>query len=504
MCNNDLKVKLLPTAIPPLVGYMEDAQPLSIVFTNQNAYEWIYTNYVQLVYEEPMNVANQPLKFYKPTFTGEMWDAVIPWLVEFKLTTDMIKAFNIDIIELIITAIDMDKYVILLLDEYYLPFRIQYKKFHNTHETFIYGYSEKKHEFYGIAYTKDTNHYNKFSVDMDDLKNGFLNTHEGYEPRRTVKMLSHKEGMFYEFNKKILIRYIDDYLNSFDSLSRYSEFVKTKGGRVYGISIYDSLKSYLSNSDINIIPMQILLEHKQLMIDRINFIKDNEFAYDCDYLLDKFKNIHNLTRMTKLTYMKFSLTNNTKLIDNIIDILDNVKNLEIEAMEYLKNKLINDRNIEENILYSRCGCWNEIAYLIPKIDDTLIIKDVELILINEKTKGFFGFGNEEVLSRYQLPIYIGINAMNNTIFVMDGNCRKEIINIKLESGKKYKFQFLIDIKNNKFSLTASYNDYFYVLENLNFQSGCNLRYIDKLLLHHENSYRFKIKDLVNQNAHSTT
>lgn len=488
-----LKEKTLPVADPPLVGYMEDAQPLSIVFTNEQSYEWIYSNYVQLVYEDPIIVNNQPLKFYKPAFTGEMWDAVIPWLVEFKLTKDMLKLFNIDIIDLIIKSIDMDKYVNLLLDEYYLPYRSEYNKIHFTHDTFIYGYSEKKQEFYGMAYTKKTHHYDKFSVKMKDLRKGFLNTNEGYEPRRTVKMISHKQGMSYEFNRKILLRYIDDYLSSFDSLSRYSEFVKNKGGRIYGISIYEPLLTYLFNSSgrTNVIPLQILLEHKQLMIDRIVYIEKNEFAYDLKDILEEYKKIYKQIRIAKLKYMKYSITYKEQLVDEIRNLLNEAKKMEIIALELFKNKLNNISEYNKpGIFYSRCGCWNEIAYEIPLNDNKIYFN---LVLINNDAKGLFGFGNAKTLSGYLLPIYIGFDVRVNQLYIMDGESTKHITGINLESGGKYKFQLVLNKTDKQYSMTVSYKDKSVIINSINFRFGCEFEYINKMLLYHENSNRFKVE-----------
>ena len=51
-----------------------------IVALKKCNYEWIYSNYIQLVYQDPDRFANQPL-FYKLSWrTGLIWDADCPLL----------------------------------------------------------------------------------------------------------------------------------------------------------------------------------------------------------------------------------------------------------------------------------------------------------------------------------------------------------------------------------------------------------------------------------------
>lgn len=107
--------KCLNVKMPSLTGYLEEAHPLSVVEYYDMAKEWLYSNYITLVYGEPLNNSGQPLKFFKLTIDGIGWC--------YKLPTS---------------------------------FSVFYKSEHFLHALFLYGYDTEKNIFYIMAYHKKT------------------------------------------------------------------------------------------------------------------------------------------------------------------------------------------------------------------------------------------------------------------------------------------------------------------------------------------------------------
>ncbi|WP_432409055.1 amino acid adenylation domain-containing protein [Wukongibacter sp. M2B1] len=85
------------------------------------------------------------------------------------------KKHSDNIIEDIITALDVHKPVIIWIDCYYSPIRRdEYKKKHLAHTLLIYGYDESKKVFYTIEHTNQYSfNYRKRLISYSDLANGF-------------------------------------------------------------------------------------------------------------------------------------------------------------------------------------------------------------------------------------------------------------------------------------------------------------------------------------------
>lgn len=105
-------VKILDVYKTPLSGYLEDAYPLTVALSSESSYEWIYSNYIQLVFQEPRKYDNQPVKFFKLSCkSGYTWDSDCPLLCCDTISRDMMAEIGIDIIDYICKAIYNKHYV---------------------------------------------------------------------------------------------------------------------------------------------------------------------------------------------------------------------------------------------------------------------------------------------------------------------------------------------------------------------------------------------------------
>ena len=81
---------------------MEDAYPLTVAITKESSYEWIYSNYIQLIFQNPIRFDNQPIKFYKLSWTsGLVWDADCPLIKYDTVPKQIIDSIGIFVLQLI-------------------------------------------------------------------------------------------------------------------------------------------------------------------------------------------------------------------------------------------------------------------------------------------------------------------------------------------------------------------------------------------------------------------
>ena len=181
--------KILPIKIPRITGYLEDAHPLSIIECYPETFEWINSNFIQLVYEEPIYSNDQPLKFFKHSSLGKSWDYKNPYLNYYDVPLDLYKEANIDIILFIKSALKRNFYIELYLDEFYLPFKRFYKKEHYSHETLIYGIDDDY--IYIMAYDKKIGKYISIKTEKINIARAFYNNNEQYMFKRKITLLSY-------------------------------------------------------------------------------------------------------------------------------------------------------------------------------------------------------------------------------------------------------------------------------------------------------------------------
>lgn len=156
------------------------------------------SGYIQLVYQNPLKFENQPLKFYKLSLnTGFVWDADYPLLNYERIPHSVLSSFSIDIIDLMIHAINNNKYPMLYIDEFYLPYRAQYQETHLIHENLFYGYDEEKETMNVLAYVTENGRYSfrPFEVSFSFVREAYLNSLLEYngELKDSVILLSNKK-----------------------------------------------------------------------------------------------------------------------------------------------------------------------------------------------------------------------------------------------------------------------------------------------------------------------
>jgi hypothetical protein len=493
--------KKLRVGKTPLNGYMEDAYPLSVAVTNSQNYEWIYSNYIQLIFQNPKRFDNQPVKFFKLSCrTGYVWDTECPLLNYDKVTRNMLNSMRINIIDFICNAIEHSCYVLIYLDEFYLPYRSQFGKQHYIHESLFFGYDYNKKELYGLAYVTGENEYEfkEFSVSMDEVVQAYSTPFYEGEQKERVTLLSCNHEKFYEFDILAVKNQIYEYINSIQSDQKYCLINNPKDNYIFGISVYDELVNYYSTSSIekSIIPLHIIYEHKKVMLDRILFMIENNYIEYNESLLIGYKKIITDANISKEVFIKYYLVQTEHSLQKLINIIKNIKEQDMKLMGLLY-ELINVATLskESIYMYSRCGFWNDIAY---DLNETLLNRFeiiFRLYIINNKSKGYIKLSNEDVICQYCAPITLIIDAENEQFSIEDNEEKIMLSDIKCTAHNMYKVKIFVDLKRKLYSIELECMNQNSKYLNINFMSETEIKHINKMIVFHENSYRFAISDI---------
>lgn len=496
--------KKLANQETPLNGYMEDAYALTVAISRDSNYEWIYSNYIQLVFQDPIKYDNQPIKFYKVSFkNGYIWDADCPLLCYDSITRDMIEMLNIDIIDFICKSIFYNNYVKVYLDEFYLPYRFLFKNKHYIHESLFFGFDYEKKELYGLAYVTDKTgyHFKEFAVNMDDVRQAYYAPiGESVQKERIVLMSCNREK-YYEFDKENVKRSIFEYINSVQTDLRFTEINNPNESYIFGISIYDELIAYYKNGakTKSVIPLHIIYEHKKLMVDRIKYMVENQYISNAQDIIDNYLCLIDKSYKCKLLFLKYKYADNDTTYQRLEKCIYEIKAQDEELMERLY--LLLDEKVECSGIdykYSRWGLWRDVAYPLGKRIHNSFEIAFYLHIINDKSRGYIRVTNEKCLNNYYAPFILKFDAGKEQFFIADSFDKNNVVleGIKCKKNNVYLVRFIIDLANRKYCIVISESNQLIKHESIYSEEvGKKLQYINYIAAIHENSYRFAVSKL---------
>ena len=496
----------------PLNGYMEDAYMLTVAITKESNYEWIYSNYIQLIYQNPSKYDNQPVKFFKVSYkNGYIWDAECPLLCCDTITRDMLEVINIDIIEFICKSIFQDKYIKIYLDEFYLSYRMQFKKEHYIHESFFFGYDYEKKELYGLAYAIDKAAYQfkEFTVSMDEVRRAYNAAFIESVQKERIMMLSCNCEKYYEFDIKIVKNSIWEYINSIQTDLKYGEINNPNKDYIFGINIYDELINYFKGDvkSKTVIPLHIIYEHKKLMYDRIIYMIENQYiSYEQNIIEDCLK-IINETYICKMLFLKYSFSDTIHNYERLISCLKKVKKHDRDFMEklYLTIDKEESCNLSE-FKYSRWGLWRDVAYPFSEMMSNSFEIAFNLHIINDKSRGYIRVTNENCLNNYYAPFILKFDTRKEKFFIADSFDETNVVleDMECKRNSVYLVRFIIDLSKCKYIIVISESNRLVKYEGTySVEVGEQLQYINYIAVIHENSYRFAVSKLKYNNTENS-
>jgi len=238
--------KILPIVDPPIKGYPDFAYMLSVILNYQEGYEWLYCNYIQLIYDE-VDLKNS-IRFYTPDYNGTTWRPLNTTLCYQLLERNTILDLNINVVDYITYAIDNGFYAMMFVDEFYIPNRWAYKKMPYHHVLFIYGYDKENEMFYTAGYDARMT-YTTDLLSFENFVEGFKNDKESiFFENNCIRLMKHDIARYkYKFSPSVVVEQLEEFLYSKDSSLKYgTDFTKQRN--VFGIKTYDALIRYLKTT----------------------------------------------------------------------------------------------------------------------------------------------------------------------------------------------------------------------------------------------------------------
>lgn len=312
--------KILPIVMPPIETYQSLSFVLGVLLAYDNLENIMYSNYISVACNNTSSFQNMKLKY-----TEAMWEDYRKMGIA---EMDLYHIKNIgkkECVDFLKERIDQGNYLLFYsVDEYFLSYTKEYRKVHNKHDTYVYGYSEK--DLYVMAY-KDLK-LQLFCVPTDEIVHGLYAT-----------MNRSEDSSFCTFRPRGDVNIQIKYDVTVEKLNEYIQGGNING-KIYGIDTYEvilkcidasiELCSQGCQSNIDLRVFRMLWEHKKMINKTLKKLFGDISAFET--IFKEYAELEQQAQLVFYLVMKYNMTRQKKILVNV------------------KNKIINLKQLEKRIL----------------------------------------------------------------------------------------------------------------------------------------------------------
>ncbi|EPR14071.1 hypothetical protein [Ruminiclostridium papyrosolvens] len=260
-----------------LTTYLNYSLPLCAILTDDSLYSWFYQHFVQLytLTDDNGNLWVDYLEhrdFYRDVAENKIYD--------YKRLSE-----EKDIVEFIINKINQGCYVIIFVDEYYLPKKLSYMSNHFLHQLMVYGYSNQTETLMTIAFNeKGVFTSNEYTYKI--LNQAYELGKENYQSspvwvlNETAEIIKPKNNIeTYNFKLDLFLEELKIYLSGDGNYSMIRpNNLETNGRQAsFNFKVHDELILHLNDliqgkNTMDFRYMHLMFEHKSIMHKRLEYI----------------------------------------------------------------------------------------------------------------------------------------------------------------------------------------------------------------------------------------
>lgn len=304
--SRELKIKVQKD----LRTYLTYALPLCAILCDDRLYHWFYQHFVQLytLTDENGNLWVDYLEdrdFYKDVAEYRIYDYSSLSHLE-------------SIMEFVVDKINEGYYVIIFIDEYYLPGKSNYQINHYVHQLMIYAYDNQNQKLKTIAFDRNQEfisteyEYAQFIQAYEEGKK-YYESSGIWVRNETVEIIRPREiTNIYPFNLELFLKELKTYLLGQGEYSKIRpNNLETNGTKAsFNFCVHDELIIHLNNlidgkDTMDYRYVHLLFEHKLIMYDRLKYIFSNFKTKDeLVSLLEEYSRIVKETQIARDFFIK--------------------------------------------------------------------------------------------------------------------------------------------------------------------------------------------------------
>lgn len=320
--------KVLPIATAPINYMLNYYVHHAIANTDEQVKEWLNSSYMQmwcLKNHKNWKILSNKMPFIKKRIRRNL----------------QTKSFNpADLLKMIVSCLNKGYYFDIKIDWFVLRDEVTDDAF--SHGIFINGYDAEKKIFYISGYFPPKAHEVRHStITWESFLFGFYRISKTdirkYKLKRNCNGFSiskFKLGIESYYNSKMSLNYI--FRNfTFTSLTK----------KDYGIKSHEYIRTNVQkvlNSNLKIeriiTPLKGFKQFMEAMVIRLKYVSEKGYFSDMDNIIENYKKVAKYYDLIMILALKFQSTEDTKLLEQIIDLSKKSDDLEKATLKELISK----------------------------------------------------------------------------------------------------------------------------------------------------------------------
>jgi len=339
-----LEIKLPVSANPSVRGYLHHAFQMAVLDTCERAIPWKHMNFIQLVSN---GETAYPVTFYMPDQFGYNWSMLSPFFEYQVINRRFIQDNQLDMKKLVIDSISKGYYVYTYINESYVPGTIARNRSINfNHMILLHGFNEATREVIFLGYA-DNGEFNERTMAIDELEKAYYdNTYQfpRYEDCFYMYRISDNRDTDITFDVSVIVHQLENLLYSRKEGTNVFDFRAHESNKLlYGFDVYDACLSALAQMAagsiyVNVVPIHILMEHKRLMVDRLQYI-EGLFPHSLQRYVQSYAKLSRSYESLRNLVLKCRISNNRKALEPAMDKLRELVKEERGVLESLLESL---------------------------------------------------------------------------------------------------------------------------------------------------------------------
>jgi hypothetical protein len=346
------ETKVLPVKLDnENIAYLHYSLPLAVVLADERLVPWYYEHFINIfTCMGAYNVLR--FDFLEYEFSRNQFLTSIQF--NYELLCDLP-----EIIPFLLDKLNRGYYAIINVDEYYLPEKKSYQKWHYVHPSLIYGYDHPGRRFLAIGFDRE-NIFSKITFDYDQFaeayESGKIHFPETapWAEKKALELLRFKNhAIEYPFELTRFLGRLDDYLAARGDNTVIYHYELPIINVAYGVAVYDEVVRHLEKDILNkqltldYIGVHFLAEHKKGIYNRLRYVASRYGAPDDllkmidEYypIIEQFEAIRIKCLELKYVVDRFGLARLAKIVKELIEQIESVQAKEQPLLSEISKRL---------------------------------------------------------------------------------------------------------------------------------------------------------------------
>lgn len=337
---------ILPVKYPIITSNTNHAHMAAILEAYDYTQEWLVSNYI-LIYCRKNLIKSRWGDFYFPMTYNVRSQECCRLLSKQKIHPETITYMNLEIIDFLCRSIENGNYIHIMLDSFYIKGTFYYNSVHGYHDMLLYGFDKDSEIFYCADFLfSSSGKYTFAEMSFED----FVSSYNNCDPDSPNNYLG---GLIYLYKiaDKDRASYVFDFQNIIHSMRAYYEGKQLENWEfyhsddadsvVFGLDVYDELEQYIRETmkqqqvEFVMRMFYVVYDHKRIMIKRLQYLKERypELKDLFDPLLHTYEKLESICHSIAMVQLKSFLRKSTNILEDIIDDLQELKELEKTALK---------------------------------------------------------------------------------------------------------------------------------------------------------------------------